>query len=185
MMHSYASLTPEALLELMQHDDEQAFEELYKRYWFRLLVSAHKRLGQREAAEEAVQALFESLWKNRRQVHIVTSLENYLFASLRYIVLKMMYRQLHSDLPVEEIAQEAAQESPEQELLSRDLQRLIQQIVHALPERCRQVYLLSREELKTHKEIAQLMGISEKTVENQITKALRIIKTHLHQLFSL
>jgi len=77
------------------------------------------------------------------------------------------------------------QENPEQEIISRDLQQYIQQIVNRLPERCRQVYQLSREEMKTHKEIARLMGISEKTVENQITKALRIIKTQLHQLFSL
>jgi RNA polymerase sigma-70 factor (family 1) len=183
MMHNYSALTPEALLALVQQDDAQAFEELYKRYWFRLLISAHKRLGQREAAEEAVQTLFESLWKNRRQIHIITSLENYLFASLRYIVLKMMYQR--TVISMEEIPAEPVQESPEQELFSRDLHGLIQQIIERLPERCRQVYQLSREEMKTHKEIAQLMGISEKTVENQLTKALRIIKTHLHHLFSL
>ncbi|WP_100314376.1 RNA polymerase sigma-70 factor [Thermoflavifilum aggregans] len=185
MMHSYSLLTTEELLHLFQEDDPEAFEELYKRYWFRLYISAYKRLHLKEAAEEAVQTLFESLWKNRHHLHIHTSLENYLFASLRYIVLKMLYQQMETAMP-EDLSQSVPlQENPEQEIISRDLQQYIQQIVNRLPERCRQVYQLSREEMKTHKEIARLMGISEKTVENQITKALRIIKTQLHQLFSL
>ncbi|MCL6524931.1 MAG: RNA polymerase sigma-70 factor [Thermoflavifilum sp.] len=185
MMHSYSLLSAEDLLQLMQQDDAEAFKELYTRYWLRLLISAQKRLQQREAAEEAVQTLFEGLWKNRRQIHIHTSLENYLFASIRYIVLRMLYQQMQQQLSIDHAGSLEAPESPEQQVLMKDLHQYIEQVVQTLPERCRRVYQLSRHEFKTHKEIAELMGISEKTVENHLTKALQVIKTRLHQLFYL
>ena len=73
--------------------------------------------------------------------------------------------------------------STEQAILANDLTRQIHRIVEDLPDRCRNVFELSRYELKTHKEISDIMGISEKTVENHLTKALRLIKSNLDHFF--
>lgn len=187
MTENYTTFTAESLFCLIQKDDPGAFEEIYNRYWFQLFISAHKRLQCREDAEEAVQNLFESLWKNRYKIHIRTSLENYLFASIRYIVLRMMHRKL--SLPVSSDNEMGdygkADYSTEETILINDLSSHINQLVERLPDKCRKVFELSRYEMKTHKEIAALMGISEKTVENHITKALHLLKNNLNYFFFL
>jgi RNA polymerase sigma-70 factor (ECF subfamily) len=187
MINGYTTFTSERLLDLLKQDDPMAFEELYNRYWFKLFITAHKRLQCREDAEEAVQNLFESLWKNRHKIHVRTSLENYLFSAIRYIVLRLMYRktapQVHlSGMPGERYMSDF---STEETILVRDLSSQIEKIVESLPRKCRNVFEMSRYEMKTHKEISAIMGISEKTVENHITKALRLIKMNLNHFFFL
>lgn len=187
MTKDYTTFTAESLFCLIQKDDPGAFEEIYNRYWLQLFISAHKRLQCREDAEEAVQNLFESLWKNRYKIHIRTSLENYLFASIRYIVLRMVYKRtsLASSSDVDVDGYGKADHSTEETILINDLSSHINQLVERLPEKCRKVFELSRYEMKTHKEIATLLGISEKTVENHITKALHLLKNNLNYFFFL
>jgi RNA polymerase sigma-70 factor (ECF subfamily) len=187
MVKRSSNFTSEQLFQLLQKDDPYAFEELYNRYWFRLFISAHKRLQCREDAEEAVQNLFESLWKNRQQITIRTSLENYLFASIRYIVLRMMHKRLTAQVDAIGKANEyyILDHSTEEAILIQDLSTHIDKLVETLPKKCRHVFELSRYEMKTHKEIATIMHISEKTVENHITKALRLIKGNLNHFFFL
>ncbi|TAM99996.1 MAG: RNA polymerase sigma-70 factor [Chitinophagaceae bacterium] len=187
MTKNYTSFTSESLFRLLQKDDSSAFEELYNRYWHELFIAAYKRLQCREDAEEAVQNLYESLWKNRHKIHIRTSLENYLFASVRYIILRMMQQKLllpaFSDGNVDAYCK--PDRSTEEGILINDLSRHINQLVDGLPDKCRKVFELSRYEMKTHKEISTLLSISEKTVENHITKALHLIKNDLNHFFFL
>ncbi|MGH2645834.1 MAG: RNA polymerase sigma factor [Chitinophagaceae bacterium] len=187
MANSYTNLSSDCLLGLLQQDDPAAFEELYNRYWFQLFISAHKRLKCKEDAEGAVQNLFESLWKNRYKIQVRTSLENYLFASIRYIVLRMMHKKLSlpSSLDNDAAAYFKPDHSTEETILINDLSNHINQLVDKLPEKCRKVFELSRYEMKTHKEIAAMLGISEKTVENHITKALHLLKDNLNHFFFL
>lgn len=187
MAKIYTNFSSEQLLNLLQKDDPAAFEELYDRYWFQLFISAHKRLQCREDAEEAVQSLYESLWKNRHHIIIRTSLENYLFASIRYIVLRMMQKRLSGKTAPGVDAEGCAQPdySTEETILINDLSNHINQLVEKLPEKCKKVFELSRYEMKTNREIAAMMGISEKTVENHITKALHLIRNSLTHFFFL
>lgn len=186
MVQKLTDLTSEDLFDLLKNDDPDAFEVLYKRYWLRLFLTAHKRLKSKEDAESAVQNLFESLWKNRQKITIRTSLENYLFASIRYIVLRMMYKKMNSSpsLEIDEM-HPVADISTEETILVRDLSLQIDKLIKDLPDKCRRVFELSRYEMRTHKEIALMLGISEKTVENHITKALHHIKTSLNHFFFL
>ncbi|TAN02014.1 MAG: RNA polymerase sigma-70 factor [Chitinophagaceae bacterium] len=188
MSKSHTTYSAEKLFSLLQNNsDPAAFEELYNRYWLRLYMTAYKRLSCKEDAEEAVQNLFESLWKNRHKIHIRTSLENYLFAAIRYIVLHTIYKKTATQsLPSqEEEVSYPADNSCEENILVNDLTSQIDKIINGLPPKCRQVFELSRYEMKTHKDIARLMGISEKTVENHITKALHQIRTSLNHFFFL
>mgnify|MGYP001554294950 CR=1 FL=1 len=183
MPHDYLNYTAEELLCQLKNNDPAAFEVLYNRFWFKLFITAHKRLQSREESEEAVQTLFESLWKNRHKIIIRTSLENYLFSAIRYIVLKLLYRR--NDLPVDTGEHALPDYSTEETILANDLSLQIDKIVQSLPKKCRNVFELSRYEMKSHREIADILGISEKTVENHITKALRLIKLNLNYFFFL
>lgn len=184
---TYPDLTDEQLLKLMQDDDPDAFETLYDRYWYKLYVCAYRRLQGKEDTEEAVQNLFESLWKNRHKIRIRTSLQNYLFSAIRYIVLRVLYKKTAVPVaPVEAIPERyLASSETEDEILINDLNKQILKAVEGLPKKCRNVFELSRYEKKTHREIASLMGISEKTVENHITRALHHIKATLAHFFFL
>lgn len=186
MKKDYTNIGSGELFNLLTNNDTAAFEELYDRYWLKLFFTAHKRLKCREEAEEAVQNLYESLWRNRHKITIRTSLENYLFAAIRYIVLRMMYKKMTNAVPLEINALNGvADSSLEEEIVVKDLSLHIDKIVKELPQKCRNVFELSRYEMKTHKEIAALLGISEKTVENHITKALTHIKVNLNHFFLL
>lgn len=187
MTKNYTEFPSEHLFELLQQDSPAAFEELYNRYWFPLFISAHKRLSCREDAEEAVQNLFESLWINRHKITIRTSLENYLFASIRYIVLRMIYNKSKQHFIQDEKLKDylKADYSTEDTVLLHDLSRQIRELTEKLPEKCRKVFEMSRNEMMTNKEIAAILGISEKTVENHITKALHVIRNNMNHFFFL
>lgn len=188
MPKSYIACSSDQLFRLVKDcDDGLAFEALYNRYWFGLFVSASKRLRSREDAEEAVQAVFESLWKNRHKIIIRHSLENYLYAAIRYIVLRLIHNRVQRrSLPDGAVTVAGPlDDTTEETILVRDLSSQIEKIVETLPGKCRRVFELSRYEMKTHKEIGAMLGISEKTVENHITKALHVIKTNLNNFFFL
>jgi len=188
MPKSYIACSSDQLFRLVKDcDDALAFEALYNRYWFGLFISASKRLKSREDAEEAVQAVFESLWKNRHKIIIRHSLENYLYAAIRYIVLRLIHNRVQRrSLPDGAVTVAGPlDDTTEETILVRDLSCQIEKIVETLPGKCRRVFELSRYEMKTHKEIGAMLGISEKTVENHITKALHTIKANLNSFFCL
>ncbi len=186
MRKDYTGCATEQLFALVKRqNDPVAFEELYNRYWFKLFLTAQKRLSSREEAEGAVQNLFESLWKNRKKISIHSSVENYLFAAIRYIILRTIYkRKRTASCPIEDTRDcVLSNMHVEETVVVNELTMHIDKMVAALPKKCRKVFELSRYEMKTHKEIAVIMGISEKTVENHITKALRLLKTNLNYFF--
>ena len=134
-----------------------------------------------------MQAVFESLWKNRHKIIIRHSLENYLYAAIRYIVLRLIHNRMNARARAGHTGagDGTADHSTEETILVRDLSCQIEKIVENLPGKCRQVFELSRYEMKTHKEIGAMLGISEKTVENHITRALRLIRSNLNSFFFL
>ena len=176
----------EDLIELLKEGSTAAFEELYNRYWEKLYNSARKRLSEAEIAEELVQDFFTSLWLNREKLVIHSSFNSYVHSSIRYLVYNHYQKET-----VRRVYQEntqrvlALEDNSTQELLSlKELNKVLEEGVEKLPAKCRTVYELSRKEYKNNKEIASLLGISEKTVENHLTKALRNIRLSLKDVMS-
>lgn len=172
---------------LLKQDDEAAFEELYNRYWSRLYAAAYKRVKSAETAGEIVQDLFTSIWKNRRYLQIHTSCEAYLFTAVRYLVLHHLEKEIVREkyrnslhTPVRDY-----DNSTEEIIFRDDLRQHLEKAVAHLPSKCRSVFELSRMENKTNREIAETLGISEKTVENHLTKAISRIKLQLAGIFFL
>lgn len=177
-MDNLENRSDEALLELLKEENRQAFNVLYNRYWKKLYNTANKRIKDSEVAEEIIQDLFTSLWLNRHKLNIHTSFESYLHSSVRYMIIACFQKQMNK-LRFEEgfsrvnvIADTATEDS----ILTNDLLSVLNRKVYALPEKCRSVFELSRKDHKTNKEIAATLGISEKTVENHMTRALKILR---------
>ena len=177
-MQDLTKFSDENLFKACVDGDESSFEELYNRYWYKLYAEAFKRLRKAEVAEEIVQDLFTSIWLNRQKIAIHSPVGGYLYTSVRYLVLSYLQKELIRNNYKSYVkgSFKDFDNSTEMIISFNELQEQIESHVRLLPEKCRYIYELSRKEFKTNKEIADLLGISEKTVENQLTKALGRLK---------
>ncbi|MBC9928966.1 RNA polymerase sigma-70 factor [Chitinophaga qingshengii] len=184
-MSLYRTYTDEALLPLLQDSDETAFNEIYHRYCKLLFAVAANKLNSLADAEEIVQDVFADLWKRRLEITIERSLKSFLAAAVKFQVYSVMARHHRQRARMAGFEPDSMSISPVEE--QYNLKVLQEQLYHStagLPERCRLVYQLSREDGLSNKEIAAAMAISEKTVENQMTKALRHLRAVFRFLFS-
>lgn len=166
------------LINRLRSGDESALTELYNRFWQALFVSAYNVLKDRELCEDIIQDIFMNIWHNREKLEINISLKGYMYACARYQVFNQFKKnkdKIHVEL-FQEIDKRFQHSTPETLLMHEELVHQINAIIETLPEKCQQVYKLSREEQLTHKEIAERLNISTKTVENHITKALHVIR---------
>lgn len=170
------------LIQGLQRGDAQAMEEIYNRYWKRLLAVAFGIVKNKDDAQEIVQNVFIRLWNKRKELK-VTNLSGYLAASVRYGVYTLIQRNLRKD-EVGKIYLDRKQERDfeEEKIYAQFLQQYINRVVEQLPDRCKLVFVYSREEGKTIPEIAQKMAIAEKTVESHLTKALKRIRISLKEI---
>ena len=178
-------LDSELLKMLTLEDDTLAFSELYNRYWDKLFGAAYKRLKCVEASEEIVQDLFTDIWLRRRQLNIRSELPVYFFSAIKYRVINHIHKQSvkSSFETAGALIYTQSDNSTEERVIANDLRSRIEKNVQLLPDKCRQVYQLSRNHYQTNKAIAEHLQISEKTVENQITKALKKLRTSLNTVF--
>lgn len=165
------------LLEEIKQGNLHLFEQFFKTHYKQMVFFANSLLQDTDEAEEIVQEVFAKLWERKAELTIDTSLKSYVFRwirndSLNFIKRKKLdfnYRE-HNKLT----ANQTVENNNEVEI-----QNQIQQALNQLPEKCREVFELSRfEELKYH-EIASRLNISVKTVENQMGKALKILRVAL------
>lgn len=173
------------VVRLLKEGQEMALEAIYRRYWQQLYDAANAILKDQAACEDIIQEVFLNLWLRRESLELHTSLGGYLFTSVRHEV----FRQIRSGKVREDIFDhivERIQAGPDyHDIEYRELRMQISLIVERLPEKCRAVYKLSREEHLSHKEIARQLNISTKTVENHLTKALSFLRLSLGQVLTI
>lgn len=172
--------TDEFLVEKLSQGDRHAFEKIYLKYWDKLYSSVYKRVRNGEVAEEIVQDFFIYLWEKRSAIVIHTSFEAYIHTAVRYQVLNYLQKEItrnnyKSTLGTEE---SYSNETLDQVYLN-ELNKIIENEIAQLPEKCQHVFRLSRQENLNTKEIAERLAISTKTVENHLTKALKILRINL------
>lgn len=173
----------EQLFELLKAGHEKALEELIDRYWESMYKMVGYTFEDPHLAEDIVQEVFIQVWDTRQKINLRHSLKAYLFASTRYAI----YRHVKKERLEQERLDEAdflyiENFNPQNELEYTELLLRVEEIVDQLPSRCREVYELSRVEQLTHKEIAAQLNLSPKTVENQLTIALRKLRKGLYRL---
>ncbi|HEV7347809.1 RNA polymerase sigma factor [Telluribacter sp.] len=179
MSERYVKYSDEDLLELMRrHDDELAFDELYHRYVHQLMQTAVRKTGDSAVAEDLVQELFVKFWINRHKCTIQKSLPAYLHGMLRNYVVTYYYQEQAKHPRSLDEAKWITDENTSEQIQYNILNDFYEQSLQKLPEKCRQVFVLSRKGYSL-KEIAQLHNISDKTAEAHISKALRILRVEM------
>lgn len=175
--------TEEDVVAAIRAGSERDFEAIFRQYYASLCRYARQLLPDPDEAEEEVQAMFLAIWEKREGLLITVSLKSYLYRSVHNRCLNRLkhaaVRDEHRDY-VHHVGEEMA-ESPAQRVIGEELAHQIQRAIQKLPEQCRLVFTLSRYEELRYGEIAEQLGISIKTVENQIGKALRILRTELSE----
>lgn len=165
-----------------------AFEQIYQSHWSDLYNYAYNILRNKIVCEEVVQETFFSLWTKRENLKITHSLKAYLFTAVKFQVLNYIKSEkVKKDYAANYVAFKrlSHDNSNEESIHLSDLKDLIENEVSKLPEKCQQIFRLSRNEHQSIKNIADMLNISHKTVENQLTKALKQLRSSLGQLFSL
>ncbi|WP_175632641.1 RNA polymerase sigma factor [Pedobacter ghigonis] len=180
-MKNFDKLTDADLIILLKQGNEEAFVEIYQRYWEMLLNSAYQRLRSREDAEEVVQEIFVNLYFRRTDIDPKSTLEAYLKTALKFKVIdtyrlqQLHYR--HIDNLVAETGLYAA--SPEDQLDIKEFNHSILSLCRKLPEKCREVFIMFRFEELSHREIAERAAISVSTVKKHLHKAMLFLREEL------
>ncbi len=168
-----------ALVQQLSQGSRKAFEIIYSKYWRPLLDAAWKGLHDKQAAEDLVQGVFLSLWQKRGQLQ-VNNLEAYLKTAIRYKVLNHVVRTKRTHDFFEsfnEIFRE--KDTPETALLAKKLLELIHAYAATLPEKRRQIFMMYMQSRLSIKEMAETLGISKKTVQNQLGISLHGLRTNM------
>lgn len=170
------------LAKRLQADDQTVLKELFEAHYAHVCATIQRFTGSEEHAEDLAQQVFVRLWQKRHQLHIEGPVGAYLHRMAineALAWLRSRKNQPAEQLPLHVSETLEVQDDPASTLLQEELNELILAAIEALPPRCREVFLLSRYEQLTYPEIAQALGISVKTVENQMGKALRLLREQL------
>ncbi len=175
-------LSDHELILLIKQGDRAAFTEIYKRYAESLAGFAASKLYDLDDARDVLHDLFVKLWEDRTTLAINDNLKSFLFAAIRYKIIDKIRRNVtrqEYDLLLQALAQPQAN-GIEQQLDAKELQQLVDVSLGQLPVKTKLIYQLSRNEHLSIAEIAQRLNLSEQTVKNQISIALK----HLRQAIS-
>lgn len=173
------SETESQLISQIKLGDKTAFRQLFDSYYRELLGTAINILRDQDKGKDAVQEVFLQIWKSREALEIRTSVGAY----LKRAVINRSLNQIRQAKPFvdqDELADKPSQEDSVLETMAgEELQTALDAALETLPERCRLVFVMKRLEGMSQKEIAKALDISPKTVENQITKAVKVLKVAL------
>ncbi|RBQ02308.1 RNA polymerase sigma-70 factor [Pedobacter miscanthi] len=179
-MHLSHQSDPDLWLSV-RNNDGKAFNVLFDRYWLKLYKVALQQLKDEDASLEIVHNVFVSLWTRRKKLEI-NSIQNFLFISIKYQVYKSLRPGKLSIVYKADVSEDSFSTTVnlgDLKIQDSELQQKLNNSLSELPGRCHQIFRLSRLEHFSNKEIAERLGISQKSVENQLTIALK----HLRHAF--
>jgi RNA polymerase sigma-70 factor (family 1) len=180
-MADYINLSDHQLAALLGESDRRAFTEIYDRYKIPLYVHAFHRLKDREEAKDLVQHLFTTLWDSRESLSLTSHLSGYLYTATRNRVFKVIAHQQVSNTYLESIQASVMSGDciTDHVIREKEMSAIIEREIAALPAKMREVLELRQKSHLSNQEIADHLGISEKTVRNQIHNALKILRSKL------
>lgn len=173
------------------YSTEEIVEQLFRKYYKILRAYAYRLAGDMQVAEDIVQDVYYDLWMKRDNLVMEDTIKFYLFRSiytktLNYINSKSYTGRETFEQSIEgriqQIYLSLQATDQESELIYKELQKEINTAINALPEQCRKVFILSRKYELKNREIAEQLGISVKTVEKHISKALYILRLSLKNI---
>ena len=165
------------ILTQIKEGNIKAFETLFRQYYTPLRLYAASITGEPDVAEEIVEELFYVFWKDREKLEIFHSVKNYLYRSVRNRSIqycKRRYQDAILSVPVN-----IASPDPQEQIEYKELQQIINRTLEKLPERRLHIFRLHHTEGKKYSEIASLLSLSVKTVEKEMTRALRTLRKEI------
>ena len=188
MKNAYEGMTDQQLVHAYNHSDNNAFKEIYNRYFEILATYAKRFLKDKELAHDAIQDVFTKV-SSDVNLDENKSLKAFLFKAVRNRCLNIISRGNNYDAYLQDIAyalkNETAANTPENSFAEKEIRERIEQAISELPTKMREIFIMSRKQYLTNKEIAALKNISEKTVKSHIVHALRILRAKLGAFFHL
>ncbi|HYH56791.1 MAG TPA: RNA polymerase sigma-70 factor [Anseongella sp.] len=180
-MGIYCKYTDNELAQLLREGDKAAYTEVYNRFKGLLYVHAYRMLQDREEAKDVVQELFTVLWTKRSTLFFKTGIASYLYASVRNRVFDRISRKKVESSYFESLKDFIPRTdcSTDTRVQEKELAALIEKEITALPVKMREIFELSRKANLSHKEIAEQLIISDKTVKKQVSNALKILRLKL------
>ena len=177
----YATFSDQELLSLLREGDTEAYASLYNRYFEVVYVQTFAKVGNDAETKDIVHEIFLRIWERRGQLLDIKNLKAFLLTATRNYILDLIARDKVADKYYNSFL--ASYNLPQETdfiIREKEIQGLIDEAIEALPSKMREVFELSRKEYLSHKEIAEKLNISEKTVKTQINNALKVLKKKLH-----
>lgn len=177
-------LSTNAIKELQRriavYDDEHAYRDLFTHFFKPLEQFAFTFIRSREQAEEIVSDVFIRIWEKRSEIEAIENLKVYLYVSVKNTALKYLQKQKKQaavSLDELEVELQSLNWTPEELILTAEMVRKIEDAIQQLPPQCRLIFKLIKEDQLRYKEVAKILQISVKTIDNQIAIALKKINT--------
>jgi len=171
----------QVILQALKNSDSTIYKELFDKYSTSLFYYACKFIST-DVARDIIQEVFISIWTQRENLNISSSLNSYLFGITRNKCLKSLQKQKQlgysTDLQLSEIEYYDSSNAINS-LIEKELMGHYEEVLAKLPPKCLEVFLMSRKEGLKNREIAAQLSISEKAVEKHISKALKLLKEDL------
>ncbi|MBI5218001.1 MAG: RNA polymerase sigma-70 factor [Bacteroidia bacterium] len=178
------------LLKLLQHDEGKAVELLFNMYYAPLCKRVNRIINNCVVSEDIIQDVFYSFWEKRKRIKIDLSVSAYLNRMALNAAFTYIRKVKH--VSIQELNEQMAytsklvnREKCDENYMFRELQEKVCRLVESLPPKCKLIFTMSRYEEMSNRQIAEQLSISVKTVENQMTKALRIFRNNLLILVSI
>ena len=168
------------LISGLKSKNKAVFDFVFNYYYSGLCAYAGRWVNDSDIAEDLVQDFFVCLWTNSQKLEITSSLKSYFFTSIKNKVMNHLRHEKVAEKYGNQVQTKVDQEKyTAWEFTEPELTELIEKAMQKLPPRCREIFILSRFEGKDNAKIAEMLGISKRTVELQISNALKILRSEL------
>jgi len=172
------NLEDKALIQLIQEGNRRAFDQLFNRHWQGLYAYAYGAFHNHEMAEDAIQEVFVSLWERRSYIDIRNT-KSFLYQAVKFQIAAQLRKVKFDELEIPALDSLNYVHDVEEKMDYQELSERLEKLVAQLPDRCREIFYMSRFENLSNQQIAEKLNISVRTVENQISNGMRYIGRHL------
>lgn len=176
-----------SLFDCVKRNDRLALNTLFTRYYTKLCAFASGYVKSKDDAEEIVSDVFVNLWKGRHSIKVKSSLRAYLYTSAKHEAFAKMKRRQNNIVSIDDIPmspQFIDDYGPLEALVFSEMENHLQGAIDNLPPRCKQIFIMKWAEGLTYKEISEILGVAEKTVENQVIKAFELVRQSIRKFQS-
>ena len=164
--------------------DEKNFETLFRQHFYALVSFANHFIFDTDASKDIVHNVFINLWENREHIHLESSLKSWLFTSVKNRSLNYIrdHKKFVRNVPGLEAKAGQDPDAGDQDVVTAELEGKIKSALDKLPDACRKIFIMIRFDGLKYRETAEKLGISQKTVETQMSRAFKILRDELKDI---